>query len=209
MEPEWRLSGLSPGLHPRPRPCSRGRVGLRHSPNWGPAGLVALACLSVVLVAAAEVRAQPADEDLNAEIQTLERQIEAEVVALATSDCALACLALESMIRATERLCELAPGPPCNQARAKVADARERVRAACPDCAATMATQRAEPDEPAPRPMDADVEDKPSTPAAAPPAEEARGGCAACTLGSSQQAPAALLAGIFALGLAVFRRRRR
>ncbi|RLB60698.1 MAG: hypothetical protein DRI90_13120 [Deltaproteobacteria bacterium] len=170
---------------------------------------MALVSLLVILCVGAELWAQPAEEDLSVEIQTLERQIEAEVLALTTGNCAVACLALESMIRATDRLCELAPGPSCSAARDKVAAAKERVRSTCPDCAATMAQQPVEPIQPTPPPPADQLDEETATPAAGPPPEDARGGCAACTIQEHHETPAPWLAALFALTVTVFRRRRR
>jgi hypothetical protein len=52
--------------------------------------------------------------------------------------CSTACAALSSMGRAAEHLCELASDADhrCEDARARVRSATERVRASCPACAA-------------------------------------------------------------------------
>jgi len=156
----------------------------------------------------AEGKAAPGEEDAVAtEIQTLERQIESELVKLATGDCTVACLALESMVRAADRLCELAPGPKCDDAKSKVADAKRRVNQSCPECEASRSEQAVTPDQPAPpEPVDMASEDEPAP--ASPPAEEARGGCAACAINGQRDASIALLAALAALGLTLLRRRR-
>ncbi|MBW2453583.1 MAG: hypothetical protein JRI68_03695 [Deltaproteobacteria bacterium] len=158
---------------------------------------------------AAEANAQPVEDEAAAEIQTLERQIESEFADLATGDCTVACLALESMLRATERLCELAPGPKCEDARNKVADAKRRVSESCPDCEASHEEQAVTPVPPTPAEPASMGDDDETADAAGPPAEEARGGCAACAIGRRPDAPGALLAGLLALGLTLWRRRRR
>jgi MYXO-CTERM domain-containing protein len=118
------------------------------------------------------------------------------------SDCATACRALDSMRRATERLCALDPGDRCASARKKLDDATTHVRSACPACA----TQLDEEKKPVPRPP-------PPEALASPPAVEMesvqrKGGCAGCaTTSSPGQAVGPLaLAGLLLLGL---RRRRR
>ncbi len=161
------------------------------------------------VLSAAEGSAQPAEDEAAAEIQTLERQIESELINLATSDCTVACLALESMVRATDRLCELAPGPRCEDARNKVADAQRRVSESCPDCEASRREQTVPPQPPPSAQPTALGGDEESVDAAAPPAEEARGGCAACAIGRRPDGPGALLATLLALGLTLWRRRRR
>lgn len=64
------------------------------------------------------------------EVVAAERQLE-----LAASDCGAACRALGSLERATGHLCDLAEQPDerrgCEDARARVVHARERIRGAC------------------------------------------------------------------------------
>lgn len=48
--------------------------------------------------------------------------------------CESACDALESMKKAAARICALAPGERCEAARARVANAEQRVMEACPGC---------------------------------------------------------------------------
>ena len=50
------------------------------------------------------------------------------------ADCETACKALESLERAAEHICAVAPEH-CQEARARAAAAADRVRAACPQCA--------------------------------------------------------------------------
>jgi hypothetical protein len=56
----------------------------------------------------------------------------------AGTTCDAVCRALRSMERATERLCDIASGDAemetCEQARARVEEARRRVKAACGEC---------------------------------------------------------------------------
>jgi hypothetical protein len=56
---------------------------------------------------------------------------------LAGSDadsCQSACDALTAMKKAADRICALAPGPRCEAARTRVANAEKRVMEACPGC---------------------------------------------------------------------------
>ena len=59
-------------------------------------------------------------------------------VATSQRDCAYACRALESMERAALQICENARSPDdqraCRQSEEQVAEARDRVRAACGEC---------------------------------------------------------------------------
>jgi hypothetical protein len=89
-----------------------------------------LLCVTVV-VALTMSKAARADD-----VRTLEKQLADEVSSLSTSDCNLACRALASIRRAADRICALEPGPRCDAARAKVAEAVRRVQESCPSCAA-------------------------------------------------------------------------
>jgi len=51
-----------------------------------------------------------------------------------TSDCETACKALESLARAAEHICSVAPEH-CDEAKARLRSASDRVHAACPQCA--------------------------------------------------------------------------
>lgn len=136
------------------------------------------------------------------DVRALEKRLSDEVSALSTSDCNLACRALASIRRAAERICALEPGPECDAARAKAAEAARRVREACPGCAS----------------VDVELDEERATPAAAPasapegqtvnvsaPAPK-RGGCKSCTTAplSADPEPAAWLL----VGLGLFWRRR-
>ena len=157
-----------------------------------------------------------------AEIDKLEADLDKELAELSTADCVLACKALESMSRSAERICELAPGPRCDAARGKVDSASERVRNACPDCAAaTKRDFRTQPkpgvsEEPVKLKGEADDDDDDeemaadAAPASAPPSEDAgAAGCAACTIGERRSEGGAALALLLMLGLALLRRRQR
>jgi hypothetical protein len=60
------------------------------------------------------------------------------------TDCVIMCRALQSMARAAERICALTPGGDaaakqrCEDARAKVEEAKKKVLAACPGCTAPL-----------------------------------------------------------------------
>ncbi len=113
----------------------------------------------------------------------------------------MACRALSSMQRAADRLCALDPGPRCAAARAKVADATERVRAACPEC-----DVGADARPPAPTPAASPPEDE----AKGPPAEAPKGGgCAGCTVAPEDDAGAGALAAGLLVALAIAARGRR
>jgi hypothetical protein len=98
--------------------------------------LVALApVIAALLFAGSNARAEEGElADALAEFADAEKS-------LATSaPCETMCKALQSMIRAADRICELAHDGTatdqkrCTDARAKVADATARVRASCPNC---------------------------------------------------------------------------
>jgi hypothetical protein len=97
--------------------------------------IVASATIAAIGAYARPARAQAADAGAPSDIASLEDEIARARVALQTEDCATACKALSSLLRAADKLCALDPGPRCSAARAKADDATSRVRAACPDCA--------------------------------------------------------------------------
>jgi uncharacterized protein (TIGR03382 family) len=146
-----------------------------------------------------------------AEVKSLEATIARDEETLATRDCVEACRALGSMRRAADKLCQIEPGPKCTDARARVKAAVDRVRKACPECAAATT----EVDGPAPPPPQ-----QPTIPRPAPGAEQApvtasmpaesaprRGGCAGCAV--EERGGAGAAAPLAALGLALLLRRRR
>lgn len=129
-----------------------------------------------------------ADDD----VATLATDLDHQVAALSTSDCASACKALGSIRRAADKICALEPGGSrCDAARTKADDATKRVREACPDCAEAAMT---------PAPTEAKT-----APAAAPPAEAERGGCH-CNVATT---PDAGDFAVLALALAVLVEKRR
>jgi MYXO-CTERM domain-containing protein len=182
---------------------------------------IAALLLVTLLLTAPEAWAQSSATSPAGEIEALEADLDKELAALSTADCALACAALESMSRSAERICQLAPGARCQAARDKVSSATRRVRDACPDCAAAahdddlLRQQQSTPAEPAPSELDmagerADEDEKRSkaAPSSAPPAEDAgSAGCAACAIGQQSDDRGAALLLLCALGLALLRRR--
>jgi hypothetical protein len=175
----------------------------------GPKRAAAILCSGLVWVAG-PARAQEDAPDRRA----LQAEIESDFAQAQTGDCLNACRALDSMRRASERLCTIDPGDACAKAQAKVRSATQRVRASCPECAAATATQKERSAEEPPAP--------PATPAPAPPSGEAKaaapaqaeaprkgGGCAACTMARSEEHPdlAVLLAAL--VGVVARARKRR
>ena len=163
-------------------------------------------------VEAAEVEAGTAE---SGEVELLERELASELATLSAADCATACQSLESMMRAADRLCQLDPGPRCNEAQRTVDEAARRVRQACPECAAARNREDDDGTKTVTRAQETgqdgptEVADE-SAPAAGPPAEE-RGaaGCAACTIGQGGAAPWTPWLLPIGLALAAARRRRR
>lgn len=145
---------------------------------------------------------------------------EAQIIeGLESSQCVIACKALESMRGAADSICRLEPGPRCDRARAKVEAARQKVLAACPDCeAATDDRSAVTPPSPENRPVpstkpeggaDTDGEPGPPSPAPPPQASPSEGGCAPCTVGAADRgSESATLLVLLGLALAGRRRRR-
>lgn len=131
------------------------------------------------------------------DVEELAASIARDAQALSTDDCASACKALASMLRAADRICALDPGRRCEDARATVEDATRKVRAACPQCAIAPGHER----------RDGKIGSAPVA-ASAPPSERRTGGCAGCaTSGGGGSAAGGALA--VALGLTALVRRRR
>lgn len=161
--------------------------------------------LVATLSSASLAQPAPAPSADGADAAALEQQLERDFEALSTGDCSVACRALGSMRRATARLCALEPGPRCSAARAKLDDAQNRVRTACPECA--VDTDNA---PPAARATESpDAAGGRSEPAAAPPPESARGGCAGCEVGGDAGSAGGALAVLALVGISLLRRRRR
>jgi hypothetical protein len=125
--------------------------------------------LLVIVLAAGPASAQTEAESAWNEVQ--ERAAEA----LASQDCRVACRALESLQRATKRLCDIGPEH-CEEARAKLRDATERVRTTCPECEVKAVQSTSKP-PPAP-PQYGGGADKTVAREEAAPAKS--GGCAGC-----------------------------
>lgn len=146
----------------------------------------------VLLFLAAPARAQTEAESAWAEVQ------KSSAEALASKDCRVACRALESLQRATKRLCDIGPEH-CEEARAKLKDATERVRTTCPECEVQtvqppkIATQPPEPTSAGASHDQAMTEGAPSK----------SGGCASCN--ATQADPSVL--GALALVLLALRKK--
>ncbi len=152
--------------------------------------------IAALMFVVAPVAASEGDGSAERDVQTVQKELDDEHAALSTTDCHVACRALASIHRAAERICELDPGPRCQAARAKEADARRRVREACPDC------EVASPPE---QPHD---ERAASLPQNAPPSERS-GGCRSCAITDDQTSPdVAFLALAILGGVRVFKKRR-
>jgi hypothetical protein len=138
-----------------------------------------------VLALASPALADGAAHEPSDERAELERQLAQDYAALSTSDCAVACRALASMQRAADRLCALAPGKPCDDARAKVVDATRRVREQCPTCAIEG-------------PREEQVVHAPQPTAAAPASDTRRGGgCASCSAAGERETAGGALTFLF------------
>jgi MYXO-CTERM domain-containing protein len=162
---------------------------------------VVLAAIVGCLFLATASPARAADER-----EELMQKLTQEYDALSTSDCTSACRALASMERAATRLCALDAGKACDDARAKVEDARRRVRAACPMC--VTESPKGSSAEPPPPPAPTPVATQTHAEAAGPPAESKRGGCAGCAT-APMDAGDVGVAALAGLGLLLVRRRRR
>src|SRR4051812_23172136 len=99
-------------LRRAPRACSRRRV------------RIAAALVLAVLVVPSGAAADDAGivKEREAEIEQLVRSIATDAQSLSTDDCVSACKALDSMRRATARLCSLDSGRRCTDARAVLDD---------------------------------------------------------------------------------------
>jgi hypothetical protein len=91
---------------------------------------VTLALLFIASLAHAQVGADGGSvanawEDFQTQVVVIENT--------STQDCAVACKALESLARATQHICDVAPEH-CEEAKAKLAAMANRVHAACPQC---------------------------------------------------------------------------
>lgn len=168
----------------------------------------------ILLVIPATARAAPRDR--SSEIATLAHEVDEQVALTSSTDCAASCRALESMRRAADHLCAIEHGDRCEQARAKVRDAIDRVRVSCPGCPSSQPESAAVVPSPPPTP--------PTPPPTPPPPAQSgdlhaeartvsadspkRGGCAGCAT-TSGEAPSGALALMGAIALALVSRRKR
>jgi MYXO-CTERM domain-containing protein len=113
-----------------------------------------------------------------------------------TQDCATACKALESLSRAAQHICEVAPDE-CESAKAKLKTASDRVHAACPSCEVRAGTTAGAPNTHA--------EEHTLTVQSAPE----HGGCAGCAMSSRGDAAAGASLSLLLLAGIGWRRRRR
>jgi MYXO-CTERM domain-containing protein len=148
----------------------------------------------------ATAMAQPAVGS-RSDIDSAQAEVDNDYAQALASDCALACRALDSMRRATERLCALDPGDRCSSAKSKLDDATKRVRTACPVCAQEQGERKAaSPPAPAPPPSTESVVEMESV--------QKKGGCAGCATASTPADAVGPLA-LAGLMLMALRRRRR
>jgi MYXO-CTERM domain-containing protein len=114
-----------------------------------------------------------------------------------TQDCATACKALESLSRAAQHICEVAPDQ-CDAAKARLKNATDRVHAACPSCEVRAGAGAA-----AQQPM-SDHENTVVVERSAP-----HGGCGGCATSSRGDALAGSALSLLLLAGIGWRRRRR
>ena len=112
-----------------------------------------------------------------------------------TQDCATACKALESLSRAAQHICEVAPDQ-CEAAKARLKNASDRVHAACPSCE-VRAEATAQPNAPTTGDHALVVQSAPE-----------HGGCAGCAMASHGESAGAA-AFVLSLLAGIGRRRRR
>jgi MYXO-CTERM domain-containing protein len=157
----------------------------------------------------------------NPQLSEAEANVNDAISATASSDCAMACRALQSAQRAADRVCALDPGAPCTSARQKVADATARVHAACPGCAAANdvpstpplpgTTTSVNPQAPQSKPPEHETRttSAPPSPADAKGEEvqSKKGGCAGCSTSNQGAGGAGLFALVLALSALVRRRK--
>ena len=93
--------------------------------------------------------AQPGSRALVMRQAAIELDVAEREILVASGDCRSACRALGSMDRATGHLCELAVEPDdrdrCDDAKAKLLVARDRVRSTCGSCPGGASVERAAP----------------------------------------------------------------
>lgn len=156
--------------------------------------------LGVLLVLLLPANALAQGVDAGGDLDALQAEVNRDYAQAMASDCATACRALGSMKRATERLCALAPGDRCENAKQRLDVASARVRAACPECAEELGGKAFAPAQPTAAPAPETVQEE--------AAVSKKGGCAGCSEATTGGG------GLQALGLAALvwlglRRRRR
>ena len=159
--------------------------GLRkHAYEKAPALTVVL--LGLLAPSVAHAAPTTVDDAGTSNVDALMSDLTRQADSLSMTDCTLSCKALASMERARDRICELSPGPRCEEARAKVTAAREKVASACPACGPSKNP------EPAPPPADAKASAPPSRKGDAQPtsqqaleSEPGKGGCASCRVATT------------------------
>lgn len=159
--------------------------------------MVVLAALVTPSVALAQATTVPSESD-KTWTQVQQNAAEAE----SAQDCAIACRALESLSRATQHLCDLGPEH-CDEARAKLREATERVRAACPECAAVRGAQPEARMATAPPSAGGGSADR----AVAAESTQRGGGCAGCS--ASPTGGDLVVPGLAALALLASRKKKR
>ncbi|MGH7295238.1 MAG: MYXO-CTERM sorting domain-containing protein [Polyangiaceae bacterium] len=157
--------------------------------------------LAVVLLSLAPSLAMAQPVDAGGEPGALQAEVEADYAQAMASDCALACKALGSMRRATQRLCELDPGDRCTGAKQKLGAATAHVHAACPECAEALGGEPMGGTSAAPAPPEMEAVAQESV-------ASKRGGCAGCAI-SETGTGAAMPVGLALFAGWVARRRRR
>ena len=152
---------------------------------------IVLAVLLVSASSAAQTEGERAFSDFNAQESALETA--------SIQDCATACKALESLARAAQHLCVVAPEH-CDEAKAKLRTASDRVHASCPQCEVRA--------EVAPRPIQFSGQESSGT-VQTEAAPTKGGGCAGCSVSAHETGSGALAFAALALGAGIRRRRRR
>jgi hypothetical protein len=133
--------------------------------------------------------------DAGAEWSDFEAQSSA-LESASTQDCATACKALESLSRAAQHICDVAPDE-CEAAKAKLKSASDRVHAACPSCEVRAGAGAGA--------TDTASQEHVLTAQSAPE----HGGCAGCAIGSRNDVGAGASLSLFLLAGVGWRRRRR
>jgi MYXO-CTERM domain-containing protein len=166
------------------------------------------AALAILLVCLWPASAMAQAAAPAAEVAAAASEVDGDYASAMAADCTTACAALDSMRRATERLCTLDAGDRCASARQKLEAATAHVRASCPACGGELRDEAAS--------KGGGAAPSPPKEAPAPPtvnaAEEAqvskRGGCAGCATSSPGEGDLVPLGGVV-MGMLAMRRRRR